>query len=288
MHNNHYPYDDINWIYDDRLKRTEKRFSRILLPDYGDNIQGKSYYEATAFLEMAAAAFIAERPKAECLKYLALAHQFSVMHFQGTLHAGANFDYIVNGLPFSIVGKRILPHMSVHVWDDSINLALCLRDKAAIEHLVQFDSIEYDQKAVETLPFEHAYCDFVKALFNPKANLQALLNEVIRLSAPEHMPERRQEYIYNIRLPYIEVILAVLANNEADYHKAISNALARHIKHYDNKKRSDISTGWLALNLCAVAAMAYDQCGFKLPEPNAYMPEWLVYGDFERVSYLFT
>gem|GEM_PF-3413043 len=276
----HYPYDNNSWVYDISVNRIKGRFERLFPQDYVHELQVRSHREANNFLEAAVAAVIGEQPKATCLEYFQQAHQFNQINFMGNMHVGKTFTYNIKGVDIDVTGVKISGYTEVSNWDTAICLAIILRDKSAINDLCFFESRNFIDKRGEQLPVEHAYCDFLKGLYNPEANLQALLTEVMTLSGPEHMPERRQAYIYYILLPFIEIIIAVLANNEQQYHQAITKALESNHLHYSDTKRKNLFSGWMPLHICAAAVIGYDQCGFKLPEPTPYIPEWLIYGEY--------
>jgi hypothetical protein len=281
--NNHYPYDGKDWIYIDSLKFMEKRYATIFPDRFVNDLQGLSSSESNKFIELASAAFIAEQPPKEVEAYFRQAQQYQQVNFFANIHAGETAVYNVRGVDISVTGKKISDRAEVRDWHSAFCLALILREKPTIELLCQYNSHEHNNDSrAENLPFEHAYCAFVQGLYNPKADLQALLNEVVRLSGPEHLPEHRQPYIYFVIMPFIDILLAILANDETRYQQAINKALVSHRKFYaEDEKRKCIYQGWLALPICAAAALAYEQCGFKLAEPSAYIAEWLVYGEFE-------
>lgn len=282
MMKHHYPYEGKNWIYEDCSERINRCFKKTFPQEFVHELQARSHGEADDFLKAGVAAFIGEQPKEVCLEYLQQAHQFNQINFISSMNVGKTFTYEVRGVDIEVTGVKISGYTEVSNWDTAFCLAILLRDKPAIEQLCLFESRDFLDKRSEQLPVEHAYCDFLKGLYNPQVNLQALLTEVMTLSGPEHMPERRQPYIYYILLPFIEIIIAILANDEQQYHQAITKALESNQLHYADakRKRKRIFKGWMPIHICAAAVIGYDQCGFKLAKPNPYIPEWLVYGDY--------
>ncbi len=279
----HYPYPSKHQIFDDRSARITSRFKRLFPQEYtGDKLQGRAYHEFTKQQEAFIAAHIAEESPQRCFHYLKLAHQFCQAHFRLALNPDVDLLLTLDGEQIPATGKNTLDYMSVNEWHRAFCMALVMRDnEALIGTLCRFKAEDHINPQEEDLPIDYPYCAFLQGLFNPEAGLQGLLQEIGKLSAPEYMPQRRQSYIYNIWLPFIELILAVLARDEARYHQAIEKALLSNHSHFSQEQKKDIAEGWLPMHICAAAVMAYDQCGFKLPFSSPYLPQWLIYGDFD-------
>ncbi len=278
---NHYPYKDKKQIFSDRDQRIKNRYERIFPQDYMDQLQNKSG-EADRFLEAAIAGFIAEQPKAECLAYVKQAQQYQHINFAANIHPGNTVTYCVKGVDITMTGEKRLGYAEISAWKDAFWLALILREKATIDLLCEYQSGEHQDPRGENLAFGHAFCGFLQGVYNPKADLQSLLNEVVKLSSPEFVPEHRQPYIYWVLMPFVNIILAILANDEAKYHDALTKALESSYQYYTSTDRKkQLYQGWLPIHISAGAALAFEQCGFKLPCKSPYIAEWLVYGEFE-------
>ena len=278
----HYPYPNKNHVINDYENRHAKVWSMVFPSRYIEDPLGRSYTDSIKFLEMFSSSFVAGKSKDACFHYLKLAQQFCQAHFRLALNPEVDLVLELDGEHIPATGKHTLDYTDVNSWDTAFCLAMILRDnEALIGTLCRFQAENYINPKVEDLPIDYPYCKFLQGLFDPKAELQTLVQEIATLSSPEYIPERRQSYIYNIWLPFIELIIAVLARDETRYQQGIEKALLSHNNHYATEKRKHIAKGWLPMHIVAAAAMAYDQCGFKLPFVSPYLPEWLVYGEFE-------
>ncbi|WP_440875735.1 immunity 49 family protein [Thalassotalea sp. PLHSN55] len=281
----HYPYKYKRHVFDDKEVFYQHLWKKIFPSQYseGYGANERSYSDSNKFVEAFIAAHIAEQPKETIASYLKLAHQFCQAHFRLLLNPNVDLVLELDGHKIAATGKKMLDYMAVSNWHKAFCLALVLRDnEALIGTLCRFQPENYINPKVEDLPIDYPYCKFLQGLFAPNADLQVLVQEIAKLSAPEYMPERRQSFIYNIRLPFIELIITVLARDENRYHQGIEKALIANKNHFSIDSRKSIAEGWLPMHICAAAAMAYDQCGFKLPFASPYLPEWLIYGDFEH------
>ncbi|MBO9491414.1 immunity 49 family protein [Endozoicomonas sp. G2_1] len=279
----HYPYPDQR-IWEKSNSRYNNLWKIIFPEQYikKKGAAGRILSDSEKFIETFAAAHLAEQDKTTCLHYLNLANQFYQAHFRLALNPDVDLNLELDGHIIPAKGKHTAVFMSAIEFHTAFCLAVILRDS---EHLIgslsRYKAENHIDPGAEDLPVDYPYYKFLQGLFEPEADLQALLQEIATLSAPEYMPERRQSYIYNIWLPFIEIIIAALAGNKAEYEKSIIKALDAHIKHYANKKREHLAEGWVPLHICAGAVIAYDQCGFKLPITSSYIPEWLIYRDVE-------
>jgi len=192
---NHYPYKDKNHIFVNRDSRIKSRYEDIFPQDYMNQLQNKSG-EADRFIEAAVAGFIAEQPKAECLAYFKQAQQYQHINFYANIHPGENVTFCVKGVDISMICEKRSGHAEISGWKDAFWLAIILREKATLDLLCEYKSLDHLDSRAENLPFGHALCDFLQGVYNPKSDLQSLLNEVVRLSAPEFVPEHRQPFIY--------------------------------------------------------------------------------------------
>lgn len=281
--NHHYPYPD-DRIYEDRKRSVERWLATRFPHDYqGEELQMRAELEWKKYFELAASAFIGQKPQQEAAEHLQHSALFAHIHFAATVKAGQPLSFTFKGKELAITGRKWVPNTMVGDWHLALCKAITLRNKKAIDDLCLYESRDYTHDLAEDLPIEFAYCDFIKGLYNPKADLKALLAEYMHYSGPEFVPERRQPYIYYIWLPFVEMLLAVLANDETRYQQAFQQALEGNQKRFAVKNKQHIAQGWLPMHICAAAALAYDQCGFKLPTTSPYIPEWLVYGEFERI-----
>ena len=282
--NHHYPYTH-HRIYHNEVERYNDRWKKIFPKQYleKNRANGRCWSDGETFLRAFLAGHIADADKEICLHYLKLANEFIQGHFQLVLNPEQEFSLELDSQIIPVRGKHHKLYMQVHDFQVAFCLAALLRDEESLMLLDRYQAENYIDPGVEDLPIDYPYYKFLKGIYQPTVDLQPLLQEIVTLSGPEHMPERRQSYVYKIMLSFIEIIVAVLENNKNKYEQAIISALESHIEHYSINRRKDVEEGWVALPICAAAAMAYDKYGFKLPIISPYLPEWLIYKDFDDI-----
>ncbi len=278
--NHHYPYHDINWIYDLRLSDFNSLCNFGYPAKYNDNLAGRAYKDHVLMYKLFASGLIAKQSNEACLRYLKLASILGQAHYVLLCNPGKSFDFDIDGLTISALGKKSIDYTIVDNWAKVFCLAMISRDAKAINALSEFKPEQHIKPGVEDIPVDYPFAEFLKGVFDPQADLKTHLTEFMKLSAPEYMPERRQPFIYKIWLPFVNLIVAILSEDEAAYHKGLLEALAYNKDHYDCEDRNHLAHGWVSPYILAAACFAYDQCGYKLPESSPYIPEWLVYRDF--------
>ncbi|NTS78119.1 immunity 49 family protein [Catenovulum sp. SM1970] len=265
--------------YED-FKRTWRKFC---VPQYTtQNIQQRLHGDAEGAFKVFAFAHVAGQENSLAFRYFSLAHQLFQLHVQLELNPGVEQSRVIEGHTIVQIGKPYKVCMHGTDLIEPYCSALLMRDFAAIEGMQGYQHDNFIHPLAEALDYEAPLADFFLGIFNPRADINKSINEFIRLSAPECMPQRRQPYTYNVLMPFLEILLSILAKDEARYHQAIKDALTASTKHYSQKRTEGLACGWVPLHICGPAALAFDQLGYKLPEPSPYLPEWLIYGEFRE------
>lgn len=159
-----------------------------------------------------------------------------------------------------------------------LSLALCLRDTDTAKLICRCeeDWLEFNE------PFNVALFNFVRNIFVQDMDQTVLLREVKEKSGPEHVDEFRAPYVNMLFLPYLDVWVALLSNDEAHYKRAIYKAIELHYTFYNDPPEGAVTwTGDVALLISAVASLAYDKHGWQVPD-TPYLPKWLIYKEFEN------
>ncbi|WP_111979688.1 Imm49 family immunity protein [Algibacillus agarilyticus] len=266
-----------DWIVECNSGRIERVFSKESLRQrYPKELPGRVFSDGSDFFEVAAAAWVAEKPKDVILDWLTQAHTAKQAHFYLVLNPGEEFNFVIRDIPVKAVGQKRLSYSGVHCWEEAFYLALILDDEAAFNNLRQYQSQDFLDPRAEDLAIGHAFSEFAKGLFNPDANINALVQEIATLSDPKYIPPRRQGFIYSVWLPFVDVMLAVLAKNEAKFQTRMDKALNAHHQFFSDKTKCDGALGWLSMPMTAAACLAYSQHGFIQNQTNPYVPSWLV------------
>ncbi|NTS78120.1 immunity 49 family protein [Catenovulum sp. SM1970] len=280
----HFPYVGKNKRRFQTCQRLfDEPWQNIRWPQYlSINIQQRLHSDAKDAFRVFAFAHVDGQENSLAFRYFSLAHQLFQLHVQLELNPGVEQSRIIEGHTIVQIGKPYKVCMHGTDLIEPYCSALLIRDFAAIEGMQGYQHDNFIHPLAEALDYEAPLADFFLGIFNPSADINKSINEFIRLSAPECMPQRRQPYTYNVLMPFLEILLSILAKDEARYHQAIKYALTASTEHYSQKRTEGVAFGWVPLHICGPAALAFDQLGYKLPEPSPYLPEWLIYGDFKE------
>ncbi|MER2490533.1 immunity 49 family protein [Catenovulum sediminis] len=272
-----------DWCYQNRSESVGRVFNKqAFRARYVVDAPQRIYSDGNLFFGCAAAAWLANKPKETIVYWLYQAHIAKQAHFYWVLNPGKEHSFTLQELDITLPGKKMLNWSNVHNWQEALTLAIIFNDQAALANLMQYEARNFIHPKAEgtKLPFMHAYCDLLKGFFNPQANLKDLVQAVSDTSQPDKIPNIKRSLVYNIMLPFADLMLAIVANNKERFTQTMQKAIKSHVTHFNDSVHSGLEIGWLSMPLCAVAAIAYRQCGFKT-EPNPYFPDWLVYGDFD-------
>ncbi|WP_157964786.1 immunity 49 family protein [Algibacillus agarilyticus] len=278
----HFPYENCQIRYEFALEEYNGSWKTRYPKNYikGQGANNGAFSSSEDFYRYFCFCFIANEHN-HSLKFLKLSHQLRQAYYHLALNQGSEYTFYIDGANFNAIGEKTFNSTNVKPWSQALALAMMVRDKAAIDNLCQYKVENFYHPQVEFLPFHTAFCNFLKGVFDAEADLKALLAEVMHSSNPNLIPARMQSYIYRVCMPFVNVLLAVVHGHEGEYQKRLTKALADNRQHFANKQREDIAVGWVPPFLCAAAVLAFDKHGFKMPEPNAYIPEWLAYGEFD-------
>ena len=187
---------------------------------------------------------------------------------------------------FQVQGRYNADNFNFYAWLRHLSVGLILRDQAAVSRICQITKKDFHHGAMDNNPFDDAVMDFVGGVFNGVVDIEDRLREVMVKSDPKYIPVSEQDYAFLVLLPFFNLMVMALTRvDEATYHKAWKEAVDSHNQYWNgSKQKRDAADGWVSLSIIAASSMIYDRKGYKLPEKSVYVPDWLVYGDFERPS----
>lgn len=280
----HYPYDHFR-TFERNQRFYNGTWQRVFPERYSTEPNApniRSFSDGCDFLQAFVSGHIAGASKQECLTYLQLANQLMRAHFRMAQSHNENIQIEIEDQWIDVVGKHTVDYMGADNWFDAFCMAVLTRDEESlIGTLGRYRAEDYIAESVEDLPMDYPFYKFLQGIYQPNTDLRPILQELVTLSDISYMPERRFPYVNSILMPFVGTILPILANERAEYEMDITTALNNHIEFYSNKRKSNIPEGWLAIPVCTAAALAYDKRGFTLPFSSPYVPEWLVYHDFD-------
>ena len=225
-------------------------------------------------------AVLAEVPHQQIVRYLQHIKEFGCANFAFVCRQGETFDVTINNDTFALAGGPAGAYLHTDVWEKVFYAAVTLRDKKAIEQLIQVPKSVFDNANIKADAFDIALINLMKGLFEPEANMGDLLEAALIAADPNALASGRRRYVQNILLPLMPVYRCIYtANAQGEFNEAMVEALEAHKKYW--KKDEMKQQGWISLPLIAAASHAYDLKGYQLTVETDYIPVFLVKNDFD-------
>ena len=228
-------------------------------------------------------AVLAELPHQQIVRYLQHIKEFGCANFAFVCRQGETFDVTINNDTFALTGGPAGAYLHTDVWEKVFYAAVTLRDKKAIEQLIQVPQRVFDNANLKADGFDTALINLMKGLFEPEANMGDLLEAALIAADPNAIASGRRSYVQHILLPLMPVYRCIYtANAQDEFNEAMVEALEAHKKYWKKDKREQ--QGWISLPLIAAASHAYDLKGYKLTVETDYIPDFLVKNDVDATA----
>lgn len=278
-HNDHYKLVNLQNAFQIYLERYEDKWFRYLEkePSFYEAPQVRLSRDAMDCIRVSFTAQKAEKGL-EGVPIMRFGLDLLHAHYNLVSNPGQRHIFTLKDHVFRLEGRAEHREIMVDNWLLQLSLALCLRDADAVELICRCeeDWLEYPDA------FDFALLKFVRNIFIQDADQTVLLREVMEKSGPEHVDEFRAPYVNKLFLPYLDVWVALLSNDEAHYKRAIHTAIELHYKFYNDPPEGAVTwKGDVALLISAVASLAYDKHGWQVHD-TPYLPKWLIYKEFEE------
>ncbi|MEL0633683.1 immunity 49 family protein [Pseudoalteromonas carrageenovora] len=228
-------------------------------------------------------AVLADVPHQQIVRYLQHVKEFGSANFAFACRQGETFDVTINNDTFALTGGPAGAYLHTDVWEKVFYAAITLRDKKAIEQLIQVPKSVFDNANISADAFDTALINLMKGLFEPEANMGNLLEAALIAADPNAIASGRRNYVQNILLPLLPVYRCIYtANAQDEFNEAMVEALEAHKKYWTKDRRKQ--QGWISLPLMAAASHAYDLKGYQLTAETDYIPDFLVKNDFDVIE----
>ncbi|MEL0633684.1 immunity 49 family protein [Pseudoalteromonas carrageenovora] len=225
-------------------------------------------------------AVLAEVPHQQIVHYLQHIKEFGSANFAFACRQSETFDVTINNDTFALTGGPAGAYLHTDMWEKVFYAAVTLRDKKAIEQLIQVPKSVFDNANISADAFDTALINLMKGLFEPEANMGNLLEAALIAADPNAIASGRRNYVQNILLPLLPVYRCIYtANAQDEFNEAMVEALEAHKKYWTKDRRKQ--QGWISLPLIAAASHAYDIKGYQLTVKTDYIPDFLVKNDFD-------
>ena len=224
----------------------------------------------------------------ELISYMNLANQAGISSYRLIVNDGRTISFTINGKVFETVGKYTEDFFYFDRWLRHLCVAITLRDNAAIQFLCSIKKETFQNVRLANMPIDDVLMDFIQGMFDSEADHRSLILKMMESTGPENYTQMRANYVAQILLPMANLFMMALTNvDEEKYHDVWRNAVSSHQEYWssDTELAEDYQ-GWISFPILAASVLIFDKKGYKLPTElsdaeKIYVPEWLVYGDFE-------
>jgi hypothetical protein len=129
----------------------------------------------------------------------------------------------------------------------------------------------------KSLECHYLFVQALQAYWRQEPTAPERLMAALEATAPERVPEDAQDYVLNVMVPQMEMLLYLMDHDAPGFNKALKFALERHQAYFKKDKRPLDSDGYLALGALAMASAAFE-AGLAIEVESDYIPKRLVEG----------
>ena len=224
----------------------------------------------------------------EAINYLSLSNQTAISYYRGVISHGTTITFSINEVEHEAIAQDNKDYFYFGRWLRHLCVAITLRDNAAIQFLCSIKKEAFQNVRLANMPIDDVLMDFIQGMFDPEADHRSLILNMMESTGPENYSQMRANYVAQILLPMANLFMMALTNvDEEKYHEVWRNAVSNHQEYWssDTELAEDYQ-GWISFPILAASVLMFDKKGYKLPSDlsdaeTIYVPEWLVYGDFE-------
>ncbi|QDG52271.1 hypothetical protein FIV42_16455 [Persicimonas caeni] len=180
---------------------------------------------------------------------------------------------------FEATGINALTHDGT--WQTGFHLAAILRDRELMDLLCTFTTDQLRQApGVTSEPFFYPFVEALRGYWAGDPNTAMYLAEAMELTEPERLVMANPDAVLHRAVPWMEVFFRLLEHDQKAFNDALVKALELHKAYWGSETadRADDIEGILALELCSMAALAYEQ-DIEIQVESDYIPGWLVRGE---------
>jgi hypothetical protein len=162
-------------------------------------------------------------------------------------------------------------------WTDGFFFALICREYELLDVLCEVPLDLLRSSATTSQECSYLFVDALQAYWRQEATAPERLMAALEATAPERVRQDVQEYILNLVVPQLELVLRLMDHDAPGFNKALEFALERHHAYFKKGKRPFDADGYLALGPLALASAAFE-AGLAIEVESDYIPRRLVEG----------
>lgn len=154
-------------------------------------------------------------------------------------------------------------------------LAQIVRDQAAIETLAATPLDVLRRSSTRGDECQYLYIEALQAFEKRAPEWSAKLQAAIDATDPEKVTISNEEYVLNILVPEMQMLLRLAIGEIAPFNEALQFALERHKKYWSQGNRKRDPDGYLAPGPLALASLAHE-AGMPIDIDSEYLPRDLL------------
>ncbi|MEP6859864.1 MAG: immunity 49 family protein [Deltaproteobacteria bacterium] len=181
-------------------------------------------------------------------------------------------------------GRRAILHnigvtseTSVGAWHKGFYAACVVRDESALQQLASTPVASIRRSPTRADDSMFLWIETLQSWHTQATGTAEKLKLALEATDPARSKGSDPNYILNILVPVMELLLRVIEGKSAPFNEALHFALERHKKYWGNAKNKTDPEGLIALGPLAMASLAHDT-GIAIEVESDYLPRRLFEG----------
>lgn len=266
-----------------------ERLPKLLGKLKSDPLSVELGYALNLQIEAISGSALLERAQNEIYTHMYYGLQFGVNLFKIAMHPDKEVQLKIGSENIIAIGKEKMDYVTYGVWQTIYYLAVILRDRDALDFLVQIPGNFAKSSKVTFDDLDIAVFEIMKAAWTKNAVQKAIerywgLEPVVKTASAV-----RDKFNKHLTTPSIKVLTAAFSGDNSSFNHELQKALTLHYEFYREAGKKHLGPddpfGWLSYMLLWVCAFAHD-AGMKIEVESDYIPRWMVEGDFKDCELL--
>ncbi|MEP6859855.1 MAG: immunity 49 family protein [Deltaproteobacteria bacterium] len=181
-------------------------------------------------------------------------------------------------------GRRAILHnigvtseTNVGKWHNGFYAACVVRDESALQQLASTPVASIRRSPTRADDSMFLWIETLQSWHTQATGTAEKLKLALEATDPARSKGSDPNYILNILVPVMELLLRVIEGKSAPFNEALHFALERHKKYWGNAKNKTDPEGLIALGPLAMASLAHDT-GIAIEVESDYLPRRLYEG----------
>lgn len=208
-------------------------------------------------------------------KLIQISNDLGINIFRNAQNIGT-INYQLLQESFEVKGSKNNAYSDPITWSKCFYIAVLARDKKAIDELVRVPEEILRNAKLKCDEVDFAVVNFLKSLYQPKADLGAELLKALDLTDPEKNKAHRIDFLLYLRFPELSLYRYIFGNDNEKFNMELKETLELHKKFWSTKSNMNSSEGWISIPLLCACIIAYESNNYTTNIESDYLPKYLI------------